>query len=113
MEWRQAVGSLRLQGSRREFIEAARRARLKDMKLSPQDESRLYAFRELRVVGSNYSNPFVQAWKEQRSIPVDKAQDRLQWLYDVLKWQAADEALICPLIHENDAKVSCMWTGPL
>ena len=103
-DWQQILEAVRVRGNRRDFLEEARRVRDDGDGSDTQREVRLDALRAMRLFEEHLGNPFVQAWKESRSILVQGAEGSLAWLYDALKWQPAAQALICPLVHEQECE---------
>jgi signal transduction histidine kinase/PAS domain-containing protein len=87
------------EGDRRDFIE-----RLSLAGPTEQEQERVERLRTLTISKDPFGDPLSQALAHQRTIHIKNAQVHLLKFYDLLQWEPAREAIICPLVFGGECE---------
>lgn len=102
-KWLQELDTLETLGNRRDFIAGTIKRKLTEG--SPEEEEARFArLRNIAILEGDPGHPFSQAIASKHAKLVDRAQDALREFYEMLQWQPAASALICPLLYDEECE---------
>jgi signal transduction histidine kinase len=94
---------VRPQGNRDALIDSLSAPRTRGQ-LSQSERQRIERFRTFAVREDQPGDPFSQALVQRKTVHVREAKSRLAAFYELLGWEPAPEAIICPLVFGGECE---------